>query len=140
VIEFARRKDRALGRVSQCKECQQAYNRAYYEREKHSGKWDLYSRAAGLKRRYGITEEDYEKLLEEQGGKCAICGSTQGRVHTATGEPRHLAVDHDHETKEIRGLLCDPCNQGIGLLGDDPNRLVDAAAYLMRAQLKRVVV
>jgi hypothetical protein len=105
-----------------------------------TGKWNLYSRAKGLQRRYGITEEDYNTLLEVQGGKCAICGSTQGRMHAATGEPRHLAVDHDHETGEIRGLLCDGCNQGIGLLGDDPNRLADAAAYLMRAQLKKGVI
>lgn len=119
--------------MAQTKEQVREYNRRYYEKNKATGKWNLYSREKGLKRRYGITEEDYKALFEAQEGKCAVCGGQQGRVHPATGEPKHLAVDHDHDTNEIRGLLCDACNQGIGIFKDDPDRLLAAAAYLMKA-------
>ena len=70
---------------------------------------------------YGITEEDYDRLFEEQGGVCAICGESP---------EDHLAVDHDHETKAVRGLLCRRCNSGLGLLGDSLDRVTKAAEYL----------
>ena len=64
-----------------------------------------------LKRRYGITLEQYEAMLESQNGKCAIC-----KGDCLTG--RNLAVDHDHETGKVRGLLCSKCNQGLGQLNN----------------------
>ena len=82
-------------------------------------------RANYLKRKYGMTLEDYDRLLVEQGGGCAICGRP----------PRDdiaLHVDHDHETGRVRGLLCFPCNNTLGDFGDDPIRLYVAAAYLAR--------
>lgn len=75
--------------------------------------------------RYGIKPEDYVEMLELQDGRCLICGYLP-----KPGE-RYLAIDHDHETGTIRGLLCNPCNRGLGLLGDDPDRLVAAASYLL---------
>jgi hypothetical protein len=78
-------------------------------------------------RRYGITQEFYEELLAEQGGRCEICGTTD------PGERRTLfCVDHDHETGKIRGLLCARCNKGLGAFGDDPARVAAAASYLGR--------
>jgi hypothetical protein len=73
---------------------------------------------------YGMTAEDYAGLLEAQGNACAICGGewTNGRPH----------VDHDHKTGKVRGLLCGPCNTGIGHLKDDPARLAAAITYLTR--------
>lgn len=78
-------------------------------------------RAKGRRQRYGITPEEYRDHVVGQAGRCLICL----RV------PDHdLHVDHDHATGAIRGLLCNKCNRGIGLLNDDPQRLVAAFRYL----------
>ena len=77
-------------------------------------------------RRYGITRGWYDTTLEEQGGCCAICQTTEiGRKgHT------HFHVDHNHDTGEVRGLLCDLCNRGLGYFKDNKSLLVQAAKYL----------
>jgi len=78
-----------------------------------------------LKYKYGITLDDYNLMLEEQNMSCAICGSTDpGRKNA------NFAVDHDHKTNEIRGLLCHRCNMGLGYFDDDPVQLKQAATYL----------
>lgn len=61
---------------------------------------------------YGISLDEYWRLYEAQGGKCWIC-------RVATGKARRLAVDHDHVSGAVRGLLCSPCNVMIGRLGPD---------------------
>lgn len=71
-------------------------------------------------------------MLEAQGGVCAIC--------RRPSDPAPLHVDHDHRTGAIRGLLCSPCNTAIGLLGDDPDRMMAAAAYLREHRPATVVV
>ena len=71
--------------------------------------------------KYGIRESDYDEMYEDQEGRCLICN-----VHQEV-----LCVDHDHQTKVVRGLLCKECNWGLGKFADDPNRLLAAAAYLM---------
>ena len=82
-------------------------------------KWD-----AIIRRQYGISLEEYYKLIEFQGGGCAICGRTQ--------EPdgRKLSIDHDHTTGKVRGVLCYSCNRALGLFYDIPERLENAANYL----------
>ena len=82
-------------------------------------RWD-----AIVRRTYGITLDDYERMLDEQGGGCAICGRTEKE------EGRRLAIDHCHTTNEVRGVLCGKCNQAIGMMDDDINRLKKAAKYL----------
>jgi len=77
-----------------------------------------------LKTRYNLTLEDYETMVTDQGGVCAICGQPESRK----GHP--LVVDHCHKTNAIRGLLCSQCNRGIGCLRDDPSLLTKAAEYL----------
>ena len=79
-------------------------------------------RAAQLKKLYGLTAERYATLLAAQGGGCAICGKAPNG--------RTLAVDHDHVTGAIRGLLCSGCNLGMGHLGE---HLGEAAAYIRKA-------
>lgn len=71
---------------------------------------------------YGLA--DYDRLLEAQGGRCAIC-------QRANGATKRLAVDHDHATGEVRGALCSPCNRMIGHLRDNPAAFERAAAYLV---------
>ena len=79
-----------------------------------------------LLKKYGLTQEDYYQLLILQDNGCAICGSKNPKRR---GD-KYFFVDHDHETDVIRGLLCLCCNAGIGSLGDNPERLEAAAAYL----------
>lgn len=82
-------------------------------------------REGHLKRKFGMTIEDYKRMLEEQGGGCATCGRPP-RPDIA------LHIDHDHETGRVRGLLCFRCNNSLGDLDDDPALLRKAAAYLVR--------
>lgn len=79
-----------------------------------------------LSRRYGLTPFEYQALYSAQGHSCRICGSPP------SGNDRWglLAVDHDHDTGRVRGLLCFRCNSGLGQFQDDPAILRAAAAYL----------
>lgn len=80
-------------------------------------------------KKYDLTLADYNVIFEQQGGICAICG--QPELATAGfGVPKSLAVDHNHETGQVRGLLCSACNIGLGCMKDDPNILAKAIAYL----------
>jgi len=82
------------------------------------------SRDRTLRTRFGITLDDYNRMLEEQGGGCAICGG-QDPVKN-----RMLAVDHDHATGKVRALLCTACNIGLGNFDDSIERLEAAIEYL----------
>lgn len=81
-----------------------------------------------LQRKYGISLLDYSQMFLAQNGKCAVCGSSDGG--NRNGELKALAVDHDHATGKVRGLLCEACNTGIGKLKDDPKILESAIRYL----------
>ena len=92
----------------------------------------------GLVSRYGITVEDYELMLDMQGGVCAICGKKETRRTRSSKkiweydiEPR-LVVDHDHKTGKVRGLLCHRCNVGIGQLDDSIDMLQRGIRYLRK--------
>lgn len=78
-------------------------------------------KARRLVARYGITAAEHAELYERQGGACAIC---EHSVYYA------LRVDHDHATGEVRGLLCQKCNLGLGYFDDDAERLRAAIDYL----------
>lgn len=109
---------RAGNRGAQCYTLRRAEQAAYRARRTPEQR-----RADRLKSRFGITVEEYDALFVKQNGRCAIC-------RTEPGEERRLAVDHDHRTGEVRGLLCMSCNTGIGHLRDD-RAVIDAAlAYL----------
>ena len=87
--------------------------------------WSEESRNDRLQRQYSITEEQYEKISQKQGHKCAICNCRQLY--------QRLAVDHDHKTGMVRGLLCTNCNRGLGRFFDSVLRLRAAAAYVEKA-------
>lgn len=78
-----------------------------------------------LLRLYGITLERYERMLDAQGGVCAICKLPETAKHA-----RNLAVDHDHDTGAIRALLCMRCNTVLGVLRDSPELAERLAEYL----------
>lgn len=86
-------------------------------------------RAWRFKKRYGITLADYERLLQSQQGRCAICGGPP-----RGGDGHRFHVDHCHETGTVRGLLCNPCNRGVGLFADSLERISAAIAYMEAAR------
>ncbi len=107
------------GLRSWCKECCRERNK--------DPKRIAWTKNRDLMKLYGITLDDYNKMFAEQEGKCSICGTHQ----CATG--RALAVDHDHETGKVRGLLCSNCNTALGKFNDDVELLKKAIDYLRRA-------
>ncbi len=95
----------------------------------------VYRRKWALMDRYGITLDDYDRMLAEQGGACAICGGgPEGGPAT-----KNYSVDHCHETGLVRGLLCSSCNIGLAKFRDRPELLIAASDYLLAA-LKAVGV
>lgn len=108
------------GLHKQCKRCRHnKYTEIY---EAHGG------RKARLKYVYGITEDDYNTLFNKQHGCCAICGVHQSQLK------RRLHIDHDHQTGEIRGLLCMKCNRALGYFGDSVEHMTTAIQYLSRKE------
>lgn len=73
---------------------------------------------------YSLSVKDFRVMLGKQEGCCAICASVLKNTRTGTH------VDHDHKTGEVRGLLCPPCNRGLGAFRDSTQRLESASAYL----------
>jgi hypothetical protein len=133
LTEFYKSKSGKNGLQAQCKECTKASSRrwlaANLDRKKETRKeWAKrnperqreIARKAAL-RKYGLAVEDFHNLVRIQENKCACCEDTFTRT------PH---VDHNHETGEVRGLLCSNCNTMLGQAKDDPNRLEAGVAYL----------
>ena len=114
LVAFPRTHASRSGVYTYCKPCHNIRGKA--AKDKVGG-----SRTYHLKRRYGITAEEAEEMLVAQGGLCAIC---------RTAPAAH--VDHDHDTGEVRELLCFNCNGGLGQFKDDPEVLRAAADYVER--------
>ncbi len=89
-------------------------------------------RARHLKYKFGLTPQDYEKLFKEQDGVCAICAQAESSKRKTEDEIKNLAVDHNHLTGAVRGLLCQGCNIALGYMDDDVERLRNAINYLER--------
>lgn len=112
--EFPRNRRMRSGRHCYCKKCNNRRNRESLQRL-----FDGSSRHYHLRHRYGIAAEDVADLIEQQGGKCALCH-----------ERPATQVDHDHKTGRVRGILCLYCNAGMGAFRDDPDIIRGAIAYL----------
>jgi len=110
------------GRDVRCRACKNLRQKAW--RTTNPDQAAEHRRRGRLLHRYGITAEEYEQQLQDQGGRCALC-----REPCRTG--KRLAVDHDHETGKLRGLLCSACNTGIGSLGDNPVLMDRAIEYIL---------
>lgn len=114
-----------------CKQCNnQRASKRYHEDEDYRAKRNSparleYRRNWNRKKNFGLTTDEYMNMLLSQNGVCAICNGVNS--------DRSLAVDHDHKTEAIRGLLCTRCNNAIGAFKDDPELLRKAARYLERS-------
>ncbi len=134
--EIARREKLESENTKYCSGCKQIKSLCEFDFDakgrKTAGSFCLQcTREKHYKRNYGITINDYEELLKQQDSKCAICGTID------PGKSRdYFCVDHDHSKKKdsVRGLLCDNCNRVLGVFDDNPERLVAAAGYLLRAK------
>lgn len=88
-------------------------------------------KAGHLKHEYGLTVEDYARMHKDQNGLCAICGKVE-TVRNHSHVISALAVDHDHSTGKIRGLLCSNCNKFLGCAKDSEDNLLKAVEYLRK--------
>lgn len=89
--------------------------------------------ASGLRLKYGLSLEEYDRMLQAQNNLCAICTSEEtAKLGTTGGAASKLSVDHNHGTGAVRGLLCSRCNTGLGCFKDDILRLEAAVAYLRK--------
>lgn len=109
-------------RYSYCRQCKREYMKEHRQRDPEASREK--QRRDNIKR-YGVTVEQFDAMLATQGGRCAICGTTEPRRNHG-----RMAIDHDHATGRVRALLCGDCNNGLGLFGDDADRLRKAATYL----------
>ena len=91
----------------------------------HGGDSDAVYKVAIMKR-YGLKPEEYDAMVEAHNNRCAICDSPPSQKK----RKKRLNVDHSHETGKVRGLLCDKCNQAIGLFNEDFKLLTKAISYL----------
>ena len=154
LTEFHRARDMRDGHRNECRDCWSELCKArYYEnrdeyilraqrwRERNPEKYEEWkrrnreenrdriaasNRRGHLRRKYGLTIDEFEFLRVVQGDRCAICNEL---------DPAGLHIDHDHETGSIRGLLCGKCNKAIGLLREEPALFDAASRYLQRTQL-----
>lgn len=118
--DYYSRKTRFNQLQSECKDCCRVRRSNWWKSE--SGK--LSSQNSKLKKRFGITVEQYNLLLQNQNGECLICKATEST------NGHRLAVDHCHTTGKIRGLLCKSCNVALGNFKDNIVSLKNAISYL----------
>lgn len=116
---FHKRSAMLDGRKSECKECTRKYQKEKYD----SGEL----REAVYLRNYGITLEQYDQMVLDQDGCCKICGTDNPGSNRC-----RFSIDHNHETGEVRGLLCGSCNAALGLFKDNPSTLLSAFNYLTK--------
>lgn len=106
---------------SHCRDC---INQSNLERYHNNPQTKKAHRSASYRHRikcYGITEDDYDRMLKEQGDKCKSCKEASERT---------LNIDHCHKTGKVRGLLCNNCNTALGHAKDDVERLKLLIRYL----------
>lgn len=109
-------------RAANAEKTRESAKRHYYKDHERSKELQ---RKRKMRSQYGLEPEEFDQMLVDQDGVCAVCGGVQSNG-------RRLAIDHNHETGEVRGLLCDSCNHGLGNFRDDPHLMKTAIKYLRR--------
>lgn len=121
LTEYHKRSNRPCGVRSQCKSCYLEYPKTMKRREGYMRDFNL--------KRYGLDFMQYTEMFDGQKGCCKICNKHLSEVDK--GKKKALCVDHCHDTKIVRGLLCDKCNRGLGLFNDNIEMLQKAINYLI---------
>lgn len=104
-------------------------------RTKRKGTREEYRREHHLKKKYNIDNEDFSTLWQVFEGRCAICKVNLTMPEGKKGQGLTCAVvDHDHSTGNLRAILCNGCNKGLGLFKDNPEILLSAWSYLNYAK------
>ena len=103
------------------------YQKNYRENNKDKRKNGM------LKLRFNLTLEEYNAMLEAQGGVCKICSNPETTKKNNSDEVRMLCVDHDHNTGQVRGLLCNKCNRALGHYEATKPRAQEFEKYLEEA-------
>jgi hypothetical protein len=145
--EFYKNRSKRDGRDDYCKKCRSKRSKKYNDDPGNKDKklrlyfdtprgkrhkitaarwWKRVGWLRRISRKYGVTPQEYEDKLSEQNGVCAICARPNGKIR--------LAVDHDHKTGKVRGLLCNRCNIVLGLLNDGIDLFDKLRAYLQAHQ------
>jgi len=111
-----------------CKKCLNAYNLKKYhnENEEQRERRKLLNSYSHMKRKYGLTPDDFSAMILKQNNQCKICDCEMD-------DPQ---IDHNHSTGKIRGLLCKPCNMSLGLLKEDTNSLRNMISYIENDNLQ----
>lgn len=119
---FYKKSSGSMGLASRCKACVSDYGKKQYARPEvvEQKRWQW------VQKQYGLTKAAFTAMWEASGGCCTICSTPLRITHAG------YAIDHNHTTGEVRGLLCSTCNAGLGQFKDSPSRLRAAAAYLER--------
>jgi hypothetical protein len=122
----------ADGTMMTCRDCGRELPLAAFPRHKNyvTGHANNCIRCKNLTQLYGMTQADYERMSQEQGGRCACCGGPGDNRSDWRKHPLH--IDHDHATGKVRALLCGTCNLLLAWLEPDPSRAEKALAYLKK--------
>jgi Recombination endonuclease VII len=138
VSEFHRNRVMADGLANQCRVCTAASKKKWSKSERGIATQKRYAhtevalrnqRKCALRKKYGMSIEDYDRMLAAQGGVCGICQKPSKRKNGL------FDVDHDHRTGRVRGLLCHGCNTLLALAGDSAEVLRRTAAFLRGEEL-----
>jgi hypothetical protein len=109
-----------------CRNCRTIKNKSFTNVKEYRREWHQI-------KKYGIDEGGFSLLWQIAEGKCNICGIDLIMPPNVRGQPLNAAViDHDHETGNLRGLLCNGCNKGLGLFKENSNILINAAKWVSK--------
>jgi hypothetical protein len=125
---FYKHPETTSGTMNTCVKCFRKRNKEW--KKKNSDRMYNNNKNSALRRKYGISENDYKNMFNKQNGLCAVCLKPETTLNNTKTRVKLLAVDHCHETNKIRGLLCALCNQGLGKFKDNEDNLTRAINYL----------
>lgn len=126
-IEYTRKFKKIWNKTEEGRKCK----KRSFEKWRKTAHGQNMERNYNLKKAYNITLEDYDQMLESQNGACKICGKVDpGRISS-----KRLAVDHDHTTGKVRGILCFRCNMGLGCFNDNIEIIKKVINYLTNPEV-----
>ena len=127
---YRRHREKLLAKAREVHEANPEKRKAIGEKQRAKPDYKDKERNKHFKRKFGITLEQYNEMLVKQNGVCAMCDQPETVKSHHTGEVRYLAVDHDHTTGKIRGLLCFRCNTMLDHFDKDINKINAVLAYI----------